>query len=108
SQVCQMASTLLAADPHCTIQAHAGSGILLVRLSEFEPTNTARLLTNKLHAAAIAAGGHCLLWSCPQREAMTRQATWGPMRPEAELMRRLKTQFDPRHILNPGRFYFDV
>ncbi len=29
---------------------------------------------------------------------------WGPLGPELELMRRLKAEFDPKGILNPGRF----
>ncbi len=29
---------------------------------------------------------------------------WGPVGPELELMRRLKAEFDPKGILNPGRF----
>ena len=36
---------------------------------------------------------------------LTREVgAWGTPPPTLELMQRLKTAFDPGHILNPGRF----
>jgi glycolate oxidase FAD binding subunit len=38
------------------------------------------------------------------RELKLAVDVWGQSRPDIEIMRRLKDQFDPKHILNPGRF----
>ncbi|HEY5349441.1 MAG TPA: FAD-linked oxidase C-terminal domain-containing protein, partial [Candidatus Lustribacter sp.] len=46
-------------------------------------------------SAIVIAGAH------PKRDHL---AVWGAAPPELENMRALKRRFDPKHILNPGRF----
>lgn len=94
---------LLDVDPAASLQAHAGNGIVLARLSEFSPTDAGRLLVQRLQPAAVAAGGNIVVWSCRAGE-LTRQATWGAAPGDAALMRAVKEQFDPKRLLNPGRF----
>jgi glycolate oxidase FAD binding subunit len=33
---------------------------------------------------------------------------WGPAPPSLSLMREIKRQFDPRDLLNPGRFMAEI
>jgi FAD/FMN-containing dehydrogenase len=54
-------------------------------------------------AAAGAGGGAAVLESGPV--ALRRQSdVWGPPRPEWQLARRIKQTFDPKRILNRGRY----
>ena len=49
-------------------------------------------------------GGRAVVeWAPPAVKEMTN--LWGPLRDDFPVMQRLKAQFDPQAILNPGRFY---
>ena len=54
-------------------------------------------------AAAEAAGGSLVLLAASD-DVKKRVGAWGSPSPTLEVMRRLKDAFDPRHVLNPGRF----
>jgi glycolate oxidase FAD binding subunit len=54
-------------------------------------------------AAAESAGGSLVLMVAAPHTVEAAGA-WGTAPPTLELMRRLKEQFDPRGVLNPGRF----
>ena len=56
-------------------------------------------------AAAALAGGHLIVLSS-SIPGLTRQAVWGGTPPGAEWMARVKSKFDPKGLLNPGRFMF--
>jgi len=57
-------------------------------------------LRQRLHAE----GGSAVVERCP-RPLKERLDVWGPLAPEAlAVMTRLKTEFDPTGVLNPGRF----
>jgi glycolate dehydrogenase FAD-binding subunit len=106
SAVCDMMERLVRLDPQCSLQAHAGNGIVVARFAEFSPADASRVLVSELQPAAAAAGGHAIVWSsaCPQE--LTRQAVWGPAGADGAVMRAVKAQFDPQGILNPHRFVY--
>jgi glycolate oxidase FAD binding subunit len=91
--------------PRVSLLAHAGNGIVLASFTEFSPGDTSRWLLQRLQPAAVAASGNLVVWSCAGGE-LTRQAIWGASRDDAEVMRAVKRQFDPRGLLNPGRFVY--
>jgi glycolate oxidase FAD binding subunit len=94
-------------DPHASLQSHAGSGIVVAAFSEFSPNDTSRILIQRLQPAAVAADGNVVVWSC-QADELTRRAIWGAAPNDAALMRAVKEQFDPKGLLNRGRFLYGV
>lgn len=88
----------------CAVFAHAGNGILYPFFRD-----TARRIPvlvraiNDLQYAAEQAGGNANVEWAP-RLLKEQVAVWGEPRAEWSLMRRLKAEFDPAGILNPGRF----
>jgi glycolate oxidase FAD binding subunit len=93
-------------DPQAAILAHAGNGIVLARFSRFEAEDVSRKLIGRLQPAAQLAGGGAVVLSSTL-SGLTRQAVWGNVSPATEWMGKVKRQFDPRNLLNPGRFVYD-
>ena len=56
-----------------------------------------------IQAAAHAMGGDAIVERCPE-DAKNLIDVWGPEPSGMEIMRRVKRQFDPGGVLNPGRF----
>ena len=56
-----------------------------------------------IQAAAAASGGSAVVERCPE-SVKQHLDVWGPLPSSMTIMRRLKSQFDPTGILNPGRF----
>lgn len=89
-----------AAGPQCAVTAHAGNGVLYPFLSG-EPkqvVEAARQIQDragKLGSAIVEWGP----WAIKDQLAL-----WGEPRPDWAIMRRLKQEFDPGDMLNPGRF----
>ena len=87
--------------------AHAGSGQAFTYLlppSDLPdaPARMAQAATEMIHAGNNLAGRVTLPW-CPT--AVKRDVNvWGPLHDDSPLMQKLKAQFDPGRILNPGRF----
>jgi len=92
--------------PAASLLSHAGNGIILARLGDIAAHELAKPLIGELRQAAGAEGGQAVVWNCPAPEDLTRQLAWGPARDDDAMMRRLKTQFDPHGLLNPGRYLF--
>ena len=101
----------------CASSAHAASGIaylyLLPALRSSESaggpaaiTDVARRMaqaaTEMVHAGNNLGGRTTIPW-CPT-EVKRDVNPWGPLRDDFPLMQKLKAQFDPDRILNPGRF----
>jgi len=84
---------VLELDRQASIQAHAGTGVVLVRFAEVPQVS--RILIGKLQPFARAEGGHVVVLSSPGG-GLTRQAVWGGTEPAIEWMTRVKQQFDPR------------
>lgn len=106
SQAVEMLRLVGEADSECSVQTHAGDGILRVRFS-LGAADAAGVLVDKLRPAVAAHGGALVVLSTPDGAAWDRETVWGPASDGAKVMGRLKRQFDPHGILNPGRFIFD-
>jgi len=107
SRVTQFVAAAQQISPNCSIAAHAGSGVVYVRLPSFASHEGPAVMIRGLHPAAVKAGGAAVVLSCPVSHELTRPALWGPTRQDAHLMRAVKAQFDPKNILNPGRAIFE-
>lgn len=92
-------------DPKCTIQAHAASGVLVVRFAEFAAADLSTMLLGRLRPLLTKHGGHAVVVSTTL-DGLTPHMVWGPRTDDTVMMERIKRQFDPREILNPGRFVY--
>jgi glycolate oxidase FAD binding subunit len=93
-------------DPQASVQAHAGNGIVIARFAQFEAADVSRKLIGRLQPAASLCGGSAVVLSSTL-DGMTRQAVWGNVEPATYWMGEIKRRFDPKHLLNPGRFVYD-
>lgn len=105
SAVVSLMQLFIEIDPACSLQAHAASGAIAARFAQFSPGDATATIVQKLQPAAAAAGGSVVVWACPAGE-LTRHATFGAPPEAAAVMRSVKEQFDPKGLLNPGRFWF--
>ncbi len=92
-------------DPHASIQAHAGNGIVIARFAKFDAGDLSRVLIGRLQPAAQLAGGHAVVLSSALA-GLTRQAAWGGACAATAWMDKVKAKFDPQGVLNPGRFVY--
>ncbi len=67
-----------------------------------DPENVATGLRG-IQSAAGRLGGAAIIERCPD-DAKVHFDVWGEQPSGMQIMRRLKRQFDPQNILNPGRF----
>lgn len=102
----KLVAAMQAIDPACSILAHAGSGVVLARLSRVPASGLSRALTGELGMAAAAAQGYVQVISNPDRIEVTPRITWGGADLPRQLMLSIKRQFDPRFVLNPQRFVY--
>jgi glycolate oxidase FAD binding subunit len=59
--------------------------------------------TNRIHSDSDRLGGHATIPWCPDEWKQSLNI-WGPQNNDLPLMKKLKSVFDPRGILAPGRF----
>jgi len=90
--------------PECSLQTHAGNGIIRLRV-EVEPGEVASLLKDRLRPSVEEAGGQMVVMSSPRGTELGREAVWGPPGDGLTVMQAIKDRFDPKGILNPGRFF---
>ncbi len=85
---------------------HAGTTILHGRYGwpdgDCEAADLTRAIA-ELRGHCISAGGHLVVEKA-RPEVKRGLDVWGYQTPALELMRRIKSQFDPKGLLNPGRF----
>jgi glycolate oxidase FAD binding subunit len=106
SAVVDFVRLVLSIDSQASVQAHAGTGIVIARFAEFPPALVSLALIGKLQPAAVAAGGHAVVLSSAFAADLTRQAVWGGVDEATHWMIKVKQQFDPYGLLNPGRFIY--
>jgi glycolate oxidase FAD binding subunit len=106
SGVTAVASAARRLDPQCSIQAHAASGTVIIKLSKFPEQGLSRALVGLLQPAAAAHHGHLVVLSNPSGAEMTHQSVWGAIDAPLDLMSEVKRKFDPKDILNRGRFVY--
>ena len=70
--------------------------------SDIDPAQIAGLL-REIQAATVKIGGDAIVESCPA-SVKEHIDVWGPEPSGMAIMRRIKRQFDPNNVLNPGRF----
>jgi len=85
--------------------AHAGSGVVLCHLDIESPDRVDRAVAAAadLRQRATELDGHLVVESAPPA-FKARLDVWGRWGPDLRLMRALKTRYDPKRTLNPGRF----
>lgn len=90
-----------AADAGCTLQAHAGSGIVQARLPDaVTSASAAQALLAPLRQIAGGCRGAFVIERCDDAWKGDLPL-WGGPSPAADLMCRLKQQLDPQRLLNP-------
>jgi len=92
-------------DPQGSLLCQAGNGVILAWFS-CKPENAGELVT-RIRKAAEELGGRVVVTDFPPESRLDRSTIWGPPGPEIRVMQRIKRQFDPEGILNPGRFIFE-
>ncbi len=105
SAVTSMIAGLTALDANCATQAHAASGIIVARFSKFTQPDLSAVLVGKLRPAAMQLGGS-LVVARSKLEGLTPHLLWGGRTDAIVLLERIKQKFDPKNILNPGRYIF--
>lgn len=103
SAVTEMIREVLAIDANCAIQAHAGNGTVTARFREFRQEHVSKSLVAKLRPAAVRHGGSVVVVRS-KLEGLTPHLVWGGRTEGTVLLEQIKRQFDPRNVLNPGRF----
>ena len=91
---------------HVAIVSEAGTGVLRYSFRADEGSDRiARLaaVVDPLRAFAAGAKGSLVVLKAPP-EIKATVDVWGPIGQSFAMMQRLKDQFDPGRILNPGRF----
>jgi FAD/FMN-containing dehydrogenase len=106
SAVVDFVRLVLEIDPAASVQAHAGSGVVVVRFADFPAAAVSRVLIGRLQPAAVAAAGRLVVLSSTHTSELTRQAVWGGTTAADTWMRKVKGEFDPENLLNPGRFVY--
>jgi FAD/FMN-containing dehydrogenase len=108
SQLTRFLAAVQRLDPACSLQAHAGTGAVQIALSGEQPPDAAPRLLAAYQPAASAAGGQLLSLRLPTREG--RPVLCGGAKSEAlqRILQQVKHVFDPKNLLNPGRFTADT
>ncbi len=94
------ASSHLGVTPRIT--GHAGTGVTYVGLSGGDEEARAGVV-EELREIWLRRGGSVIVREAPPA-FKERVEAWGPIGTRLDLTRRVKEKFDPRGILNPGRF----
>ncbi|MFQ5837361.1 MAG: FAD-binding oxidoreductase [Thermoplasmata archaeon] len=95
--------TLESLDLKGSIIAHPGFGVAHVGLVQGGGAEVTQSAFEELGALSSSLGGHLILEKAPA-EVKRGIDVWGPRPPHFDLIARMKAEFDPDSVLNPGRF----
>ena len=93
-------------DSDCVIQAAAGDGVVTVAFEQLPQDGISSALIAELAPLAARFHGNVVTLKNPQAVEVTAGSMWGCLSSPLSIMQPVKDQFDPRGILNPGRFVF--
>ena len=83
--------------------AQPGAGIAHLCLFGVYPFHVTDPLVKSLRKLATETGGALVIERCPT-ELKSAIDVWGPVGDDFEMMRKVKSAWDPKGILSPGRF----
>jgi glycolate oxidase FAD binding subunit len=106
SHVTRLMAAARELSPDVSLLAHAGNGTVLARFAQFPAAGLARTVVARLQSLAAIGHGSVSVLSNPGGSEMTHQCVWGGIDAPFDLMTSVKRQFDPRNVLNPGRFVY--
>jgi len=106
SGVASFLAEVNAVEPTASILAHAGIGGVFVKFPQLPEKGLLHALVGRLHPAAKKHHGSVVVLSNPSGAEMTPQVCWSGAPAGLFLMNQIKKQFDPRNILNRGRFVY--
>lgn len=106
SGVVPMLAALRKLDPAISIQTHAASGVVIGLFSQLPAEGAAKSILQTLQPLAARHHGHLQVLNGEAGVELTRQSVWGAQDAAGGVMDAVKRQFDPKNILNPGRFIF--
>jgi FAD/FMN-containing dehydrogenase len=90
-------------EPRISIQAHAASGVVFAR-TPAEAGQAAPMVDGRLRPAVDSAGGQMVVLAHPPRAQLSRETLFGSAPEGWAVMKSIRKQFDPKGILNRGRF----
>lgn len=104
SRLTQLVGEMAAEQPSCSFQVHAGDGVMRVALPEIPASGVSGLVMSRWQPLVVQHGGNLIALKHPDHAEFTSRLRWGSLGFPSELMRRVKRQFDPQGVLNPGAF----
>ncbi|HEX4129622.1 MAG TPA: FAD-binding oxidoreductase [Pirellulales bacterium] len=106
SRVAGLMQRLVELDATGSFLSQAGNGIVTARFANVGADGSAKFVITRLRPLAHAAGGHVVITWAAAPEQLTRQAIWGTGGADLAVMQAVKQQFDPKNLLNLGRYFF--
>jgi glycolate oxidase FAD binding subunit len=107
SRVVDFYELVKASDVPCSVLAHAGSGVVVLRFEEFSAGDVSTLLVRQLQPGVAQRDGYLrVLKASSALGELPRQVVWGSRDASVSIMEAVRIQFDPDGILNPGRFVY--
>jgi hypothetical protein len=116
SRVCETIRLLRQEDPAVELLAHAGNGIVYASFADAlraaslsgvasapDASSDGQQLIGALGRLRAAISGNVTVVSCSLPFRLDPELVWGPTLPAHRWMRRVRDQFDPGGVLNPGR-----
>jgi len=107
-QVTRLVEQLVRLDTAGAYQAHAGNGVVLARFSWSDPAELAAAWREQLRPLVAQADGRLVLRRGPAGLELDAEELWTTSPAALRVMGRIKTQFDPEGILNPGRLGYET